>query len=320
MANRLIADNPAALLWAGDVRMTGTVAEWALYSANYGVLVNRTLPTPGNHDYGLAKTGYNVTFKDDPMADTVTYCNAVNLSNGWQLFSINTYTQSACLPKLTAWLTATSGTRKIVLTHEPRFSGGSGHGSNTAQAPIWNAMMGHAFALVSGHDHDSQIIEQNGLGAGRERVRGRALLRRHPDCRRGLLLEVGIGLHLRAIHLGQLIGETRGSARRWQHRIRENVCSVMTSNPVGRGLRSPRPAASTGRDRAGAVTRGEPRPQFFQQNAVVVRVVSVSSGRTLAVGSMLPACRGHGRRAGSRQQILSIFSTSRVGWVARGAR
>jgi len=97
------------------------------------------------------------------MADTTTYCNAVALSNGWQLFSINTYTRAVCLPKLTAWLTATPGTRKIVITHEPRFSGGSGHGSNTAQAPIWNAMVGHAFALVSGHDHDSQVIEQNGL-------------------------------------------------------------------------------------------------------------------------------------------------------------
>ena len=131
---------------------------------NYGQLKSVTLPTPGNHDWGLAKTGYNFEFASGaPWADTKTYCNAVQLSDGWQLFSINTYTLSACLPKLTAWLDATSGTRKIVLTHEPRFSGGSGHGSSTAQAPIWNAMIGHAFALVSGHDHDSQVIQQNGL-------------------------------------------------------------------------------------------------------------------------------------------------------------
>ena len=164
LAARLRGDRPSAFLWAGDVRDTGTVAEWRLYDVNYGELKSVTLPTPGNHDWGLSKTGYNVEFSSGaPWADTRTYCNAVTLSNGWQLFSINTYTLSACLPKLTAWLDATPGTKKIVLTHEPRFSGGSGHGSSAAQAPIWNAMIGHAFALVSGHDHDSQVIEQSGL-------------------------------------------------------------------------------------------------------------------------------------------------------------
>ena len=164
LATRLRGDHPAALLWAGDVRNTGTIQEWHLYDVNYGQLKSITLPTPGNHDWGLAKTGYNHEFASGaPWADTKTYCNAVALPNGWRLFSINTYSLASCLPMLTTWLNATPGTKKIVLTHEPRFSGGSGHGSSTAQAPIWDAMIGHAFALVSGHDHDSQVIEQNGV-------------------------------------------------------------------------------------------------------------------------------------------------------------
>jgi hypothetical protein len=159
---RMAADNPAALLWAGDVRMTGTAAEWKLFDAVYGRFHLITVPTPGNHDWGNAPIGYNQEFNGDPYADTVSYCNAVTLSNGWQIFSINTYTRSTCLPALTAWLNGTPGTKKIVITHEPRFSGGSGHGSSTAQAPIWDAMAGHAIVLFSGHDHDSQVIESGG--------------------------------------------------------------------------------------------------------------------------------------------------------------
>ena len=162
LAARLRSDNPSVFLWAGDVRNTGTQAEWHLYDSNYGQLKSVTLPTPGNHDWGLARTGYNVEFSSGaPWADTKTYCNAVLLPNGWRLFSINTYTLAACLPQLTAWLDATPGTRKIVLTHQPRFSGGNPVAP--ALASIWNAMIGHAFALVAGHDHDVQVIERDGL-------------------------------------------------------------------------------------------------------------------------------------------------------------
>jgi hypothetical protein len=30
-------------------------------------------------------------------------------------------------------------------------------------APVWDAMKGHAIALLSGHDHDSQVIELDGM-------------------------------------------------------------------------------------------------------------------------------------------------------------
>ena len=85
----------------------------------------------------------------------------MSLANGWQLFSINTYTVSACLPKFTEWLNATPGTRKLVVTHQPRYSGGNPVAPG--QAAIWNAMIGHAFALMAGHDHDVQVIERDGL-------------------------------------------------------------------------------------------------------------------------------------------------------------
>lgn len=162
LAARLRADNPAVFLWPGDVRMTGTPAEWRLYDDNYGALKPVTLPTPGNHDWGNATSGYDIEFGTGaPYADIDTYCNGITLANGWGMFSINSYDQANCLPKLKTFL-ATPGTRKIVVTHEPRYSGGS-HGSDTAQDAIWQAMRGHAFAMVAGHDHDAQIIERDGL-------------------------------------------------------------------------------------------------------------------------------------------------------------
>lgn len=164
LAAAIRPDRPNVLLWAGDVRNHGTAAEWRLYHALYAALDTVTLPTPGNHDHDWRsrRTGYDVEFARDPLADTTTYCNAVRLGNGWRLFSINTYTRTACLPKLRAFLAA-PGTRKIVLTHEPRWSGGIEHGSVLGQAPIWNAMRRHAVALVSGHDHNAQVIMRNGL-------------------------------------------------------------------------------------------------------------------------------------------------------------
>ncbi|MGZ6793039.1 MAG: metallophosphoesterase family protein, partial [Mycobacteriales bacterium] len=161
LAARLVADRPQLLLWTGDVRDNGTPAEWALYDRSYGALKRSTLPTPGNHDWATSSTGYDVEFATDPYADTSSYCNGVTLTNGWGLFAINTYTRAACLPKLTAFL-ATPGNRKLVVSHEPRWSGGS-HGPSTAQDPVWSAMKGHAFALVSGHDHDAQVIQADGM-------------------------------------------------------------------------------------------------------------------------------------------------------------
>lgn len=162
LSARIRADAPAALLWAGDVRMSGTPAEWALYDQHYGPLTPVTLPTPGNHDWASAATGYDVEFAGNaPYADIDDYCNGITLPNGWKLFSINSYGIAGCLSELQAFLAA-PGTRKIVVTHEPRYSGGS-HGSDLGQDPIWQAMRGHAFALVAGHDHDGQLIERDGL-------------------------------------------------------------------------------------------------------------------------------------------------------------
>jgi hypothetical protein len=161
LAAAIRSDHPKVLLWAGDVRNKGTAAEWRRYDALYGPLVNLTLPTPGNHDWLSRAIGYNIEFARDPLADTTTYCNAVILG-GWRLFAINTYTRTACLPKLKLFLAA-RGTHKIVLTHEPRWSGGVEHGSILDQAPIWDAMRGHAIVLVSGHDHNAQVIVRDGL-------------------------------------------------------------------------------------------------------------------------------------------------------------
>lgn len=162
---KIATNDPATtiFLWCGDVRLDGTASEWELFKQNYGALVNKTIPTPGNHDWTnrSAQGGYNSVFAGDPHADVNSYCKA-ETTDGWTFVQISTYSKSSACMKVLTDAMALPGTQKIVVTHEPRWSGGE-HGSNPGQDDIWNPMIGHAFALVSGHDHDSQQLEQDGL-------------------------------------------------------------------------------------------------------------------------------------------------------------
>lgn len=160
---RIAADNPAYFLWLGDVRNSGTAAEWTLYHNVYGRFNAITIPTPGNHDWPNHASGYDPVFKSDPNARTARpWCNRIMTGNGWALISVNTYTKSSCA-SYASWMAA-PGKRKIVLTHEPRYSGATGHGSDAGQQDLWGPMVGHAFALVSGHDHDGEVIQPPGQG------------------------------------------------------------------------------------------------------------------------------------------------------------
>ena len=187
LAVRLRRDRIAAFLWAGDVRNTGTVAEWKRYNDNYGPIKSLTLPTPGNHDWGLAKTGYNAEFASGaPWADVKTYCNAVALPKGWGLFSINTYTLSACLPKLTArhQEDRPHPRASVQRWNRARFIDGAGADLERHDRPRRHPRL-RTRPRFAGHRSERPC-------AGGQRLCGSPVLLGDTDRRGGLLLEVGV--------------------------------------------------------------------------------------------------------------------------------
>jgi len=167
MAAAIKSDSPNYFMWAGDVRDSGTAAQWNTWKSQYSQLVPISLAVTGNHDApnASASGGFNSVFATAPLTvPGASACGGFTLSNGWKVYEIGE--NANCVTPLTAFL-ATPGNRKIVIMHEPRYSGGSGHGSNSGKQAVWAAMFPtgqapHAFALFSGHDHDAQLIETAG--------------------------------------------------------------------------------------------------------------------------------------------------------------
>ena len=59
MAGLIRAGHPDLFLYLGDVYENGTADEFSRnYAPLYGSLARRTRPTPGNHDWPLARSGY----------------------------------------------------------------------------------------------------------------------------------------------------------------------------------------------------------------------------------------------------------------------
>jgi len=82
-------ERPDRLLYLGDVYETGTAREFRQgYGALYGSLARRTIPTPGNHEWGNRAVGYRPYWRarlGRPMPDWHRH----TLPGGWQVLSLN---------------------------------------------------------------------------------------------------------------------------------------------------------------------------------------------------------------------------------------
>ncbi len=159
----IAAARPAAFLYLGDVYEFGTAAEFrGNYDTVYGALRPITLPTPGNHDWGNHRAGY------DPYWSAVTGRTpapwyAVSVA-GWRIISLNSETDHSAGSPQVAWLRRqlrAPGTCRLAFWHRPRFSAGL-HGDNPDVAPFMRALRGHATLVLGGHDHDMQQFRIRG--------------------------------------------------------------------------------------------------------------------------------------------------------------
>ncbi len=148
---------PDRVLTLGDnAYEDGTAAEYSsYYDPNWGRQKSKTSPAPGNHDYHTAGgAGYFAYF--GPQAPAPYY--SFDLGS-WHLISLNGELDHSSGSSQETWLkndlAAHPAQCTLAYWHEPRFSSGSEHGSDSSFAPFWNDLnAAGADIVLNGHDHE----------------------------------------------------------------------------------------------------------------------------------------------------------------------
>jgi hypothetical protein len=167
-SNLIAGLNPAAILTLGDNQYdNGELTNFNnYYGPSWGRYKSITYPAPGNHEYN--------TISPAPAAGYYSYFGAAagDPAKGYYSFNLGTWhiialnTNSNCTTVACGagsaqeqWLRADLATNTAQCTlaywHHPRFTSGTGHGSNTNVTPFWDALYQHGADLVlGGHVHN----------------------------------------------------------------------------------------------------------------------------------------------------------------------
>ena len=160
LARRIAADRPDRVLYLGDVYESGTPADFRdRFRAVYGPLVDRMLPTPGNHEWPNHLEGYDRFWKSVTGAATPPWYT-VRLGR-WQVLSLNSEAPHDDGDAQVSWLRRQlrrPADCRLAIWHRPRFSAGT-HGDQEDIEPLWSRLVGRATLILNGHDHDVQRFE-----------------------------------------------------------------------------------------------------------------------------------------------------------------
>ena len=130
------------------------------YDLTWGALRTRTLPTPGNHEYGTAGAAGYYDYWGERAGPERRGWYATTIGD-WQVLSLNSNCaeaggcgrDSAQGRWLAAELAASTAACQLAFWHHPRFSSGA-HGDSAAVQPLWELLQERGVELVlSGHDH-----------------------------------------------------------------------------------------------------------------------------------------------------------------------
>ena len=162
LARLVDAAGPERLLYLGDVYESGTLDEFrSNYDPLYGALADRTVPVAGNHEHENRRSGYDVYWREKTGRPPRPW-HAVR-ENGWELIALDSELPHDAGSPQVRWLRghlarAPRTTCRIAFWHRPRFSAGEHHGDQPDTAPLWDALRGHAVAVLGGHDHNLQRL------------------------------------------------------------------------------------------------------------------------------------------------------------------
>lgn len=160
LARAIAADDPARVLYLGDVYESGTPTDFRRrFRSVYGSLIGRMLPTPGNHEWPNHPEGYDRFWKEVTGAPTPPWYS-VRLAR-WQLLSLNSEAPHGAGDEQVAWLDRQlrrTARCRLAIWHRPRYSAGS-HGDQSDMEPLWSRLVGRATLVLNGHDHNVQRLK-----------------------------------------------------------------------------------------------------------------------------------------------------------------
>lgn len=166
----LAKDSKAMVITLGDnTYPVGRPEEFNdCYDLTWGQFKSRTLPSPGNHDYGMPLAlGYYNYFDEQAGPQRRGYYRKT--AGSWQLFSLNSNLEGVQMQEQLAWLKEELKANKAKCTlafwHHPFISSG-GHGDNDVMHDAWK-MLAEAKAdiVLASHDHNyERLAPLNAVG------------------------------------------------------------------------------------------------------------------------------------------------------------
>jgi hypothetical protein len=159
----LIDKTPGTIFAAGDLAYpAGTAAQFRdCYGTSWGYFKKRTMPVPGNHEYGTAGAKPYFAYFGPRVGKVGTGWYAYNVGT-WRVYSLNANCGAvggcgAGSPQerwLKADLAAHPTACIAAIWHQPLFSSGP-HGNNSSTKAFWQDLYAAgAEIVINGHDHD----------------------------------------------------------------------------------------------------------------------------------------------------------------------
>lgn len=150
---------PGTVFTAGDNAYgSGTASEFnTYYVPTWGRHKARTRPSPGNHDYASSGAGPYYSFFGANAGPAGRGYYSYILGD-WKIISLNSNVAAGAGSAQEQWLrqelTANPKNCTLAYWHHARFSSGSGHGSDTRTASLFQALYQFgADVVITGHDH-----------------------------------------------------------------------------------------------------------------------------------------------------------------------
>ncbi len=161
--NGLAKDSKALVITLGDnTYPVGRTEEFnECYEPTWGQFKSRTLPSPGNHDYGMPLAlGYYNYFDDLAGPERRGYYRKT--AGHWQLISLNSNLDGAQMQEQLAWLKEelkeNKSTCSLAFWHHPFVSSG-GHGNNAVMKEAWRMLAdAKADIVLASHDHNYERL------------------------------------------------------------------------------------------------------------------------------------------------------------------
>lgn len=159
IAANLDKDDSARVITLGDnTYPIGKSEEFhQCYDPTWGRFKEKTLPSPGNHDYGMPKAlGYYNYFGELAGPDRRGYY-AKTLGQ-WRILSLNSNLDQTRMQVQLKWLKEELATNKqnctLAFWHHPVYSSG-GHGNNKNMQDAWKMLIeAKADIVLTSHDHN----------------------------------------------------------------------------------------------------------------------------------------------------------------------